>query len=570
MGAKAMQFSFDFAERRVFDPKLYEVAARSSGEAHGVVLTKPHIVELMLDLVGYDARENLSRRRLLEPSVGHGAFLRLAVRRLMSSALRHGVPAASLDRCIVAMDIDAGSVAVARETVADELHLLGVSRQIAARLCSNWIQHGDFLLHTPDEPYDVVIGNPPYVRIEHVHIELQREYRSRFQTVFDRADLYVPFIEHGLSLLSPDGRLSYICSDRWTLNKYGAPLRNLMTSEYAVQDYVDLHNASPFESDVNAYPCIFVVGRTAPSEGVRVATLTRADEAEVQQLRAELVEPSSRPSLTPNAFEVHRHWFRGGEPWIIRAPESLALLRKLENAFAPLAETCRPGIGVATGNDSLFIVRGDCEIEPDRLLPLVMRENLVQGRIQNVDRYVINTFPDGRGALELDQYPRLRAYLMRHEAEIRRRHVSGKNAVHWYRTIDRVYPELTRIPKLLFPDICATPTVVLDKGEYYPHHNLYYVTSEMWDMEVLGALLSSCVTMFFMRAYSVKMRGDFVRFQAQNLRRLRLPAPTSLTDDHCAALATAFRAQDRTEIDRLACKAYGLSDAEMGIVLANQ
>jgi len=570
MGAKAVQFSFDFAERRVFDPKLYEVAARSSGETHGVVLTKPHIVELMLDLVGYDAPKNLSEMRLLEPSVGHGAFLRLAVRRLMSSALRHGVSAERLGQSIVAMDIDAQSVDLARQTIAEELKCLGVASNIAARLCSAWIQQGDFLMHAPDKPYDVVVGNPPYVRIEHIHVDLQREYRSRFQTVFDRADLYVPFIEHGLSLLSPTGKLSYICSDRWTLNKYGAPLRNLMTSDYAVQSYVDLHNASPFESDVNAYPCIFVVGRTTAVDGVRVATLTNADEAEVQHLRDALIKPSSLDCDMPTAFQLHSHWFQGEEPWIIRSPASLALLRKLETAFAPLTDSCRPGIGVATGNDSLYIVREDCDIEPDRLLPLVMRENLIRGRIEKVDRYVINTFPDGKGALELDSFPRLRTYLMKHEAEIRRRHVSSKNAVHWYRTIDRVYPELTRVPKLLFPDICASPTVVLDKGEYYPHHNLYYVTSEVWDMEVLGALLSSCVTMFFMRAYSVKMRGDFVRFQAQNLRRLRLPSPGSLNDDHCSALAAAFRAQDRAEMNRLACKAYGLSDAEMGIVLANQ
>jgi hypothetical protein len=69
-----------------FPKEAYEYGRRSSGDTHGVVLTKPHMVELILDLAGYSQDRDLARMRLLEPACGHGAFLVPAIRRLMTAA----------------------------------------------------------------------------------------------------------------------------------------------------------------------------------------------------------------------------------------------------------------------------------------------------------------------------------------------------------------------------------------------------------------------------------------------------------------------------------------------------
>ncbi len=55
--------------------------------------------------------------------------------------------------------------------------------------------------------FDFVVGNPPYVRQELIPAPLLAEYRRRYQTMYDRADLYIPFIERSLSLLAEDGAL---------------------------------------------------------------------------------------------------------------------------------------------------------------------------------------------------------------------------------------------------------------------------------------------------------------------------------------------------------------------------
>jgi hypothetical protein len=99
---------------------------------------------------------------------------------------------------------------------------------------------------------------------------------------------------------------------------------------------------------------------------------------------------------------------------------------------------------------------------------------------------------------------------------------------------------------------------VLDEGICYPHHNLYYVVSDRWDLEVLGGLLLSDVTNLFVGSYCVKMRGGCYRFQAQYLRRLRVPVCSSVRPADRRALARAFRARDVEAATATAARLFGL------------
>lgn len=540
---------------------VYDYGERARGDTHGVVLTKPHIVQLILDLAKYTPKSNLAKLRLLEPSCGEGAFLIEAVRRLVASAKNHRVDVTRLGDSIRAYDIDNGSVARTKASVFELLVESGTNREAADALVSRWIHRADFLLTTIDGHFDVVVGNPPYVRIEQLDPRLQAIYRGRFETIFDRADLYVAFIERSLELLSETGLLSFICADRWTMNRYGAPLRSLIAREYGVRVYVDLHQASPFESDVIAYPSIFVFERGKPDHVV-FAKL-RAGSADECVALGGHVEDMTVVS-THDGVHLFRYerWFENDDPWVLGSPEQLAALRELEDRFATLEADgqTRVGIGVATGADEVFIVSEEStrQVEPDRLVPLVMRSDIHDGRIEWSGRYVINTFSPNGGGVDLDEYPKLAAYFAANDAAVRRRHVSQRSNGFWFRTIDRVYPELVQKPKLLIPDIAGSNEVTYDDGKYHPHHNLYFVTSDTWDLEVLGGLLSSKVALFFVWSYAVKMRGGYLRFQAQYLRRIRVPDPTSLSVALNKKIQAAFRARDFAKLDALALRAYGL------------
>lgn len=84
----------------------------------------------------------------------------------------------------------------------------------AKEITGRWLLPGDFLLTALDDDFDFVVGNPPYVRQELIPDALMAAYRKRYQTIYDRADLYIPFVERSLALLSATGQLGLICPDR--------------------------------------------------------------------------------------------------------------------------------------------------------------------------------------------------------------------------------------------------------------------------------------------------------------------------------------------------------------------
>lgn len=531
----------------------YDYASRSSGVRHGFVLTKPHVVELILDVAGYISERQLCSMRLLEPACGEGVFVVAAVRRLLVATSPKEHTLEKLAPCIVAYDIDERNVECTRAAVVTVLLASGLSSATAGKLAKRWVQRADFLL-AEIAPVDVVVGNPPYIRIEELSPLLHREYRARYATLFDRADLYIAFIERGLGLLRENGKLSFVCADRWTLNKYGAPLRKLIADQYAVTTYIDLHHASPFESEVIAYPSIFCFARAAQGP-VPVVVADTADEAECEAIAKFLRVGADVEGVQSATYD---EWFVGAAPWTLSSPAHVKVLRDLESKFQPISDTTRVGIGVASGCDRVFILEAKQAVESSRLVPLVMRDNIEQGRIGGKERFVLNVFDDSGSVVDLAKFPRLAAYLKKHESIIRARHVAKKNPNAWFRTIDRVYPDLVTQPKLLIPDIAGANEVAFDAGAFHPHHNLYFVVSELWDLEVLGGLLSSKVALFFVWSYAVKMRGGYLRFQAQYLRRIRVPAPDQISKAMAAKLKAAFRKRDFAALDALAVEVYGL------------
>lgn len=121
-------------------------------------------------------------------------------------------------------------------------------------------------------------------------------------------------------------------------------------------------------------------------------------------------------------------------------------------------------------------------------------------------------------------------------------------------------------PKLYIADIKDEFNPVLDRGETYPHHNLYFIISNSWDLEVLGGLLLSSVAQLFIEAYGVRMRGGYLRFQAQYLRRVRVPNPRVIDQDMSRELVDAFRTRDRARASRLAFNLYGVAPDELEAV----
>jgi hypothetical protein len=556
------------------DPLIQQVVtsySQAQTAELGAIFTKREVVEFMLDLAGYGVEKDLTQASLLEPSFGQGDFLLVAVERLLDSALQYHGPffdAVSLLRnALRAVELHQETFTAMRSTLLLFLEERGIEPQDALQLVDAWLIQGDFLLTPFSFHFTHIVGNPPYVRQELLPDALIARYRTLYRTIYDRADLYIPFLERSLSLLAPDGTLSFICSDRWMKNRYGGPLRALISKHFHLRCYVDMTGTEAFKTNVTAYPAITVITAQKSAE-TYVVHHPQIETAFLHTLAVALREPS-QTSAHPS-IHVLTNAVKHSHPWILSTSlEERMLLQRLEEEFPLIEEAgCTVGIGVATGCDAIFIgCQEKLPIEANRLLPLLTTDDIQTGQIIWSGRVVVNPFEANGSLIDLERYPRLKAYLLAHEEPIKKRYVAKKNPRAWYRTIDKIDEALTFQPKLLIPDIKGAPHVVYDEGHYYPHHNLYFVTSSSWDLQALQALLRSSVAKFFVANYSVKMRGGYLRFQAQNIRRIRLPRWEHVSALQREQLRQAALQPDVSACDQIVFDLYHMSEAERRLLL---
>lgn len=527
------------------------VFSEAPAEKRGAIHTRPEVAEFILDAVGWKESEPLESLRLLEPSAGEGDFLLPAARRLIA---RVKPDTLAIRNCLRAVEVSRNSLATCRKRVEELLAESGWTPEVVRAVADSWIVHDDFLSAPFDTRFSHVVGNPPYIRLENLPKDLLRAYRARWRSLFDRADLYVAFIERSLGLLSDGGRLGFICADRWMKNRYGAPLRGIVADGFHLESYVDFTGCPAFFDEVDAYPAVTVI-RKGKGDATQVAFRPKVTKAELGPLSDALSKSARHPQI-----QIMTGVCRGTEPWLFSASPGMGLIRRMETKYPAIEDAaCKVGIGVATGADAIFIGKyAELDVEPSRKLPLITTKDIRSGSVEWGGLFVLNPFEDDGAIVELDAYPAFREFVMRHRSALERRNVAGRTPHAWFRTIDRIHTSLTCTHKLLIPDIKGTPNVVMEDGRYYPHHNLYYVTSNTWDLHVLQMILSSRVAHAFIAAYSPRMRGNFLRFQAQYLRKIRLPNLATMSATLKRRALEASRSSLPEERDLMVRELYGL------------
>jgi hypothetical protein len=527
----------------------------------GVIFTRKWVVEFMLDCCGYVPSKDLARTLIIEPSCGQGAFLLPIVKRLLSSAKSFDRDFAELMDSVCAFELNSKSLERCRTALMSLLEETGVGKSQAVSLLDTWLIEEDYLLYDTFHSADFVVGNPPYIRGVQIDRTLRERYMKSCQTMTAGTDVYVGFIERGLKNLKSDGILSFICADRWMHNAYGKKLRGFVVQGYSVDMILQMHGVDAFENDVAAYPAIMQISNMSQGEVVCAVVNETFSEESVPEFNDWLSRPR-HTSYSNEDFSGYwfQKWFNDDEAWPIASPESIMLLEQLNSHYYPLQSEdtmTRVGIGIATGRDDVFILDDPMLVERSLLLPLVTSGQTRNGRIKREDVWLFNPWDSSGDLIDLNQYPLAKKYLMQRQKELRSRHVAKRGGERsWYRTIDKVYPGLVNKPKLLIQDMKSSIRPVYDKGDYYPHHNLYWITSERWNLEVLGGLLISDIVRAVVEAYCVKMRGGTLRLQAQYLRKIRLPDPDRIDVSLQEKLAEAFRNDDRESANKIARLVY--------------
>lgn len=352
--------------------------------------------------------------------------------------------------------------------------------------------------------FDIVLGNPPYVRQESIG-PFKPYLQKRYASYHGAADLYVYFYERGLNLLAPTGKLSYIVTNKWFRAGYGEPLRRLFAGRAEFEAIIDFGHAPIFE-DADTFPCI-VVARHRPEPPtaepyVRVCPVPRDRPSELSL--EQYVEEQSYP--VP--------WSRyGTDAWSLESPDVEALMAKIRGRGVPLREFAgvKPYRGVLTGFNEAFLIDEATRLNLIRDDPGCAGIIKPYLRGQDIGRWV----PDWQGlwmifarrGIDIDAYPSVKAHLERFRSQLEPKPEGWSKATQgewpgrkpgkyaWYEIQDSIeYWEKFEGPKIVYQEIQFHPQYALSEGPLYGNNKVFLLPGA--DLYLLACLNSPLLWWF--------------------------------------------------------------------------
>jgi len=444
--------------------------------------------------------------------------------------------------------------------------------------------------------FDLVIGNPPYVRQES-HTTLSKEEKKQFETYRGNADLYVYFVERGMQLLREEGLFCYIVSNKWMRSGYGKPLREWLKRQNLVE-LIDFKDLPVFQGTI-AYPCILRMRREEAGGEFRALEVETLDYDDLSVYVKE------------NAFDIE-YRFLHEKGWTLTRPESQALLDRLRKENTALQDflQCEIRRGILTGLNDAFVIRTEkrrelIEQDPDSAerIRVYPKGKDLKGPYAPVpeQRYLI-FFPNGwtdahvpddrdEWAWLQEQYPAITDHLAPFEERARERWDQGE---YWWELRACSYYDEFEEPKILYPSVADRGPFTLDEEGVFADKTCYFVPSA--DKYLLG-VLNSTLLFFYFSNIAVERQNGFYEYLTQYVERFPIynideddPDDVAARDaiaEHVDTLldlhaqradATTDAERDQlqqridevdAEIDRLVYALYGLGAEDIAIVEGN-
>ena len=360
--------------------------------------------------------------------------------------------------------------------------------------------------------FDVVLGNPPYVRMEHLKA-LKPYLEKRYEVVSDRADLYCYFFERGLRLLKPGGRLGFISSNTFFKTGSGKPLRDYLRREATIEGVVDFGDLQIFEG-VTTYPAILTMKRgTAPkAHELRFWKVDALPEGNFQATWGKAAGPYPQAALGAGSWELENTALR-------------TLRDKIRTGKKTLKDVYgAPCRGVVTGLNGAFVIDNAtkerlCAQDPrsaDLLKPFLEGKDLKRWRAEPRGLWLIY-IPQRR--VNIDDYPAIRDWLLPFKAALEARATKQE----WFelQQAQEAYAPHFAAPKISYPHFNDTRNFLFEPLGAFSNDKSYLIPSD--DRALLG-LLNSRVLWFMLSSMSPPVRGGFHELRVQYVEKLPIPA----------------------------------------------
>jgi len=503
--------------------------------------------------------------KILDPACGSGAFLNTAleflirehkeiddiISELLNEPLRlFDTDIAILENNLFGVDINEESVEIAKLS----LWLRTARKGRKLSILSNNIKCGNSLIDDPEVAgdkafdwnkefseimskggFDVVIGNPPYVRIQNLNYTEIDFYKQKFTTAHKRIDISLIFFEKGIELLRPNGLLSYITSIQFVNAEYGRKTREFLLGK-RILEFID-YNGLPVFEEVTTYPGILIIRNASPENFVyRIINETGPSS---------LFLPDRENSTFSTSHEIPIDNLTD-DVWVFKGQDSQHLLEKITTNCIRLKDFVNPCTGLTSGADSVMIFTEDelqsKGFERELFLPVVRGRNILRSFVKKPFDYILYPYVlSGNETVLIDEetlkskFPKTYNYLLEKRSILETRKDSRKTLKgnsDWYKLVRKGRLDLFKSKKILTPGISKENRFAID------HNGLTYLCGgagvfgllqEKFDMHYLIAILNSKVVEFFMHSISTKKQGGYYSYLNRFLEQI--PIPNTINDE---------------------------------------
>ncbi|WRF24124.1 class I SAM-dependent DNA methyltransferase [Helicobacter pylori] len=436
--------------------------------------------------------------------------------------------------------------------------------------------NGDFL------GFDCIIGNPPYIRQEHIKDLkplLAKQYHDFYNST---ADIYTYFFALAYHLLKEKGFNAFITSNKYARAKYGAKLREWLLKKTTLVSYMELNALKVFESaTVDTSIIHFIKQPPLKESDFKYYEPTPNDKNDLKSAHS--------LRMKQNALST--------ESFIFANATLLDLRDKIESIGTPLKDwDIQINYGIKTGANEAFIITTEkrdailnaCKTQEERecteglIKPILRGKDIKRYSYEWAHLWVIATFPSLK--LDIDDYPSLKTYLSQFRPRIDQSGEKGcrkKTSNQWFETQDTIaYHGDFEKEKIVYPCIMAKePCFVYEEKGFYAPAPANIITGDKIEIKYLTALLNSKCIYFAMRKFYMG-GGIEGELKTNNLEKIPIPKITEknqeladkITDG--AKQILALKEKDpkantqklEKEIDALVYQLYHLTDEEIKII----
>ncbi|OYZ33699.1 MAG: hypothetical protein B7Y30_09675, partial [Campylobacterales bacterium 16-40-21] len=491
-------------------------------------------------------REWLTHLKILDPACGSGAFLNQALEFLIREhtlirdlllpfedlMIGYEVEKSILEHNLYGVDINEDAVEIAKlslwlRTAHKGRELTSLNDKI---VCANSLLAMPF----EENSFDVVIGNPPYVRVQGLKSNYEDEaklYEQKFKSATGKYDIYALFLEMSFKMLKPTGKLSYILPHKFLIADFGYGLRTFLAENKAVESLLHFGSEMVFE-DASAYTCI--------------VTLSHDN----QKLNFKSIHP--KKIFDEFVYDSVGYEKLHSDTWNLSNNGVSQVMDKLNTQPLRLKEVfSKISVGVQSLGDDIYLLNGKFEnnhfvgfskelngeviLEQELMKPFLKGEDVKRYAPLGTELYIIYPhFIDENGKTKpfeeedfKKDFPLGYAYLERFKPLLIERKINYKtNPKYWYslhrsREIDMFEQE-----KIITPEISLGANMTYDNQSFYHGTKCYtFIKAPKYkeNYRFYLCILNSSLMWFFLKNTGYELRGGYFAFKTNFLEPFPLP-----------------------------------------------